>query len=41
MNEEEDTILIIKLNLLLIQTIILHEVDVAPLLYLHNFDHHT
>lgn len=41
MNEEEDTILVTKLNLLLIQTIILHEMNVAPLLYLYNFDHHT
>lgn len=41
MNEEEDKILVTKLNLLSIQTIILNEVDVVPLLYLDNFDHHT
>lgn len=41
MNEEENMILVTKLNLLLIWTITLHEVDVAPLLYLDNFDHHT
>ncbi len=41
MNEEKHTILVIKLNLLSIQTITLYEVDVVPLLYLDNFDHHT